>query len=249
MPSTLREFSNGYISQAKSSFLPILKTQPQQEKIGKEEKSGENGETSQNGKKEQDKKKNSKENSKNGESGGQNPNNQNENEDKPVFSAGETALFVKGKMVGSLSKEETFAFNAVKTKLKLAPYTVEKNGSACTLNIKNNRAKSKLRLSGDTPTFQIQLTLSAGLLDCSSALAIKNAKDVGDVPQDVFPNAEELLKSQIESAFEKSQSCGCDIFSLHATLQKQNGKLSKRFQENLLPSTKLEVAIKFKNVR
>lgn len=245
LPSTLREFAMGYFSDSKSAFLPIVKTQAQQEKIGKEQSSqgGQGSQGEQSGQESQS--------SQGGGDGGQNgQGGQSKPLDKPVFSAGETALFVAGKKVGELSKEETFAFNAVKTALKLAPYTVEKNGEACTLNIKNNEAKSKFILSQNgQPTLKINLTLLAGLLDSSSALAVKNAKDASDIPIDVFPNAETQLKEQIQSAFEKSRACGCDIFEIRSSLQKQSAKDYKRFQETALQSTVLEVSVRFKNIR
>ena len=39
LPTTLREFAIGYFSNSRSAYLPILKTQPQQEEIGKENSS------------------------------------------------------------------------------------------------------------------------------------------------------------------------------------------------------------------
>ncbi len=254
LPSTLREFAIGYFSDSKSGYLPILKTQPQQEKIGNEPsqngQGGQSGQESQGGG--QGLQGDSKNDTKSGQGGqkSQSGGEKSGQTDKPVFSAGETALFVAGKKVGEFSKEETFAFNAVKTQLKLAPYTVEKNGSACTLNIKNNSAKTKFSLSENgKATLNIQLSLLAGLLDSSSALAIKNAKDAGDIPIDVFPNAESLLKEQIQSAFEKSRACGCDVFELRSILQKKHAKKYTQYQDTVLQSANLEISVRFKNVR
>ena len=134
LPCTLREFTIGYYGESKSSYLPILSTTPQQEHVSSNENgssstsdssSSQNGNDNQNSDKQSEnsqtsEKQSSGEQSSNGQGeSSQNGGNQKQ-QDKPVFSASETALFVHGKMVGSLTKEETFAFNAVKKKLRLA---------------------------------------------------------------------------------------------------------------------------------
>ena len=53
----------------------------------------------------------------------------------------ETALFIKGKRVGTLDKDSTFALACVKNPLRLASYTVESEGESNTLVMKNNRRK------------------------------------------------------------------------------------------------------------
>ena len=173
LPATLREFSAMYFSESKSGFLPVLKTEPQQEKIGNSGGTGSN------------ESQNSEQNSQNGESGSaQSSNTQNssqsgsqngspggQNNDKPVFSARETALFVAGKRVGTLTAEETFAYNAVKNELRLAAYSVEHKDNVCTLSVKQNTPKRKLKVGKDgSANFQIELSLTAGLLDNSAAL-------------------------------------------------------------------------------
>ena len=66
-------------------------------------------------------------------------------EKKPVFSAGETALFYNGVRVGKLTEKETFALHTVKSELRLATYSVE-NSPTCTLSIKSNQPKIKCKM-------------------------------------------------------------------------------------------------------
>lgn len=242
MPSTLREFSIGYYSTGKSGFMPVLKTQPQQEKISGEEEQNNapsNG-TPQNGGQTQDQ---SSQGGQSGQGGGQ-------SQDKPVFSAGETALFQSGKRVGTLTKEETFAFNAVKGKLRLASYSVEQENDACTLSIKRNDPKTKFSLNKDgRANFKIDVTLSAGLLDYSNALAQSSLSDAGDVPNGVFENASKRLSSQIITTFEKCRACNCDLFGVLDNLQKkQNGRLEE-LRYTALENAVLDVSVRFRGVR
>lgn len=234
LPNTLREFSAQYYGESRSGFLPIISTEPQQENPPKqkENSSKDSSNTGQN------------------QSGGQTEDQQGGASGKPVFSAGETALFVNGKMVGKLNKDETFAFNAVKNKLRLASYETEtKNQGACALTIKNNRTKSKfLLLDNQTAVLKLTLTITAGLLDCSIALP-KDTADVGDVPQGAFQSAKERLSAQITSAFEKCKRLNCDLFEIISMLQKQEKSNFERLKKDVLSNTTLQIRIRFENVR
>lgn len=237
LPSTLREFSIGYFSDAKSGYLPILKTQPQQEQIvGEQNNSG--GQDGQSG---------------GGQSGGgQSGGGQSGggSQDKPVFSASETALFVAGKQVDKLSAEETFAVSASLYDLKLASYSIEGDDGVCTLSVKNNARKNKLIVEQDKrPALKLSITLTAGLLDFSKALPLEEMKDAGDVPSGIFKQAEKLLASQITSAFEKCRLSGCDIFGIQEKIQKYNPKRYKKIKNTALQRAVLDLSVTVKGVR
>ncbi len=248
LPSTLREFAIGYYSESKSGFLPILKTQPQQEQIGNNPKEnsssgGENASSSQeNGQSAQSD--SQSDGSQGNAKGGSGEN------DKPVFSASETALFYAGKRVAKWTEEETFAFNAVKNKLRLASYSVETEDAAYTLTVKRNNAKTACKLGKDLRVaYQIDLTLSAGLLDSSKAFSKTEGIDVGDVPTSAFSAAEKLLSAQISSAFEKARTSGCDIFGVLESLQKRKNKHFEAVKNTALNQTSLEISVRFQNIR
>ena len=247
LPSTLREFAIGYYSESKSGFLPILKTQPQQEQVGEERKpSGSaSGAPSQGGEQSEQSEQNSQ-----STQGGQDGQNSQTPQDKPVFSASETALFYAGKRVEKWTEEETFAFNAVKNKLRLASYSVETEDAAYTLSIKRNNAKTACKLGSDLRVaYKIELTLSAGLLDSSKAFSKTEGIDAGDVPTASFAAAEKLLSAQISSAFEKARTSACDIFGVLESLQKRENKHFEEVKNTALEQTSLEISVRFQNVR
>lgn len=225
LPSTLREFAIGYFSDGKSAYLPILKTQPQQEKIGatasQQEQQNQQG---------------------NGKTG-------NEEKDNPVFSAGETALFLAGKRVGTLTREETFAFSAVKGKLRLATYSVAEDNASYSLNIKRNSPKDTLKINEQgNANYAVKVTLTAGLLDYSKALSLENGADVGDTPKAVFSQAEKKLSAQIQSAFDKCKATNCDLFGLLNAYQKKHPRQTLK-REEVLQNAHLELSVRFRNVR
>ena len=253
LPATLREFAIGYFSDGRSAYLPILKTQPQQEKIG-EEKDTSGGSSAPNSSGESGNGGLSGSNSESGQGGQGGQSSQSEQgggqQDKPVFSASETALFLAGKRVGTLTKEETFAFNAVKNKLRLAAYSVTDERGAYTLSIKRNTPKTKFKIGADgRASYKIEITLSAGLLDYSKALSLSEGKDAGDVPSAVFESAEKRLSGHIKTTFEKCRAANCDIFGLVEDLQKKNKKQFESLKGKLLENALLEVSVRFQNIR
>lgn len=226
LPSTLREFAIGHFGESQSSYLPVIRKEPQQEESGAN-KPEQNAAPSQNS----------------GQSG-------QSSSEKPLFSAGQTALFVNGKQRDILTEEETFAVCAVKEELRLASYRVEADGAACTLTIKNNRPSLDYTFHNDgTAALRIHITLTAGMLDYSQPLELEKMKDAGEVPDGVFAAAEKRLQGQIVTAFEKCRACGCDIFELTGELHKNKPEYFPEQKNKVLENTLLDVSVTFRNVR
>ncbi len=256
--STLRTFAMGYFADNACGLLPIVKLQNQQEPDGestpnqtpqenssppKEEKQGNEKSGGQQEKGQQGNEQSSQNQSGNGgKKGGE--------AQKPVFSAGETALFKHGKKVGTLTAEETFACNAVLNELRLAPYSVATQDATCTLSFKQNAPKIKLHVAKNgMANLKIQLTVVAGLLDYSKSLPADKLSDAGDVPAGVFSAAQKKLTGEIISLFEKTRALDCDVFSLRDRLRKTGNRAYSAYESTLLSNTVLEVDVQFKGVR
>ncbi len=253
LPTTLREFSIGYFSDSRSGFMPILKTQPQQEKIGNTPSSDKNSSSSNDSSSSSSSSQSSsgQDSSQGGnKGGGQGGNQSKQNDNKPVFSASETALFVEGKHVATLTREETFAFGAVINKLRLASYSVEQAGRICTLTIKHNSPKIKFSIgTNERAMLKIDVTMAAGKSDYSVSENILNISDVGDVPNGIFPLAEKKLSAEIHRVFEKCRACGCDLFGIIERLEKYEKKHFIALQDNALDTAIAEIKVHFHNIR
>ncbi len=270
MPSTLREFAIGYYSSSKYGFLPVLKTQQQQEKIGKEDSSGQSGSSGQGQGGSSGESGGSSGSSGQGGSGGSSGSSGSSGQgssssdgqsgsggqsgkqsDKPVFSASETALFVNGKRVDTLTEEQTFALGAVKSDLRLASYSVPlEDNQTCTLSIKRNDKKNKFKIGKDgRAVLKIRVTLTSGFLDYSKALPLDQTRDSGDVPKGAFGAAEKLLSAQITSVFEKCRACGCDVFELRDSLQKHAYSRYDELKDTVLENALVDVSVRFQSVR
>ena len=238
LPNTLREFSIGYFSDSKSGYLPILTTEPQQEKIGKNDTnqpSTQNNTTGENSSQNTTKSESSASGSKT-------------SEDKPVFSARETALFVHGKWVDTLTSNETFALASVLSKLRLASYTLESD-RACTLSIRRNTPTIKLQENNGVFTLKVKVDCTAGLLDYAKAQPIKETADAGDTPKEFFNLAANKLSGEIERVFEKCRAVNCDLFGVRERLIKYNKRYLRTQGNAVLKDTRVQVSVHFKNVR
>ena len=244
LPSTLREFSIGYFSDSRSGFLPVLKTEPQQEQIGNNpspENSSSSSSDSSSGNSDS-----AAQSSSSGESGGGGG----EKKDKPVFSASETALFVGGKRVDTLTREETFAFGSVMGKLRLAPYSVAIAQETCTLTIKHNSPKIDFSVGKNKRVcLKIDVTLNAGIQDYSKSQNLSDIADVGNVPKDLFNRAEKKLEAEIVRVFEKCRKSGCDLFGVLERLEKYEKRHFTSLKDVALDSAIANVNIRFRNVR
>ena len=234
LPSSLREFAIGYFSESESGFLPILKIEQQQEtkdgnsnsQSSSSDNSNSSGNTS----------------SSSGKSA-ENSNNQ------PVFSASETALFVKGKRVETLTKEETFATAAALNKLRLAPYPVSNTKETCTLTVKRNDPKTYLTVTDGNSSLHIEITMSAGVLDYSKAQSLENFTDAGNVSKEFFRLAETKLMGELYRVYEKCRACGCDLFGVRERLIKYEKREFRKKEHGIFQNTDAVVSVRFQNIR
>ena len=246
LPTTLREFSIGYFSDSKSGYMPILKPEPTQENNKSNQENGQSaGGQSSGGQKNGQSSEKSEENN-----NGQNGKNGQKNADKPLFSARETALFVNGKKTETLIEHETFALSVMLNKLRLASYSLQIGDKFCALSIKQNTPKISLTSNEKGgSSLDLEVTLTAGIMDVSKAQKITDLADAGDVPDNAFSFAQRKLASEIRQTFEKTKACGCDVFGVRERLIKHEKRALKKYAETALQNTLPSVKVTFRNVR
>ncbi len=258
LPSTLREFAIGYFSDSRCGFLPIIKTEPQQEKVEGENNSSSQGSPSDsqsgggsgNSGGGGNKSSSGSESGSGSGSGSGSENGEQTKSNKPVFSAGETALFLDGKRVEKFTREESFAFSAVTNSLRLANYSVPSADNTCTLIIKQNQPKTKLSVGkNDRVCLKISVVLTAGITDYSKSQDLLNISDVGDLPRGVFQAAEKKMIAEITRVFDKCRLSGCDLFGIQERLMKYEKKHADRLADTALVGAIADVEVRFRNVR
>ena len=250
-PTSLKEFAVGYFGDASSGLLPVLKKEKQKEGVPSQNAPSSSEETNSSTQKDNATQQENGEGG-NGQSGGKEESHPTQKQDasKTVFSAKETALFVRGIWRETLTPEEAFAVNAVIGKLHLASYSVAVKDETCTLTIKHNQPKITLSVGEKgTGSVKIRLTMTAGVADYSKAVDLNKLADVGDVPDGVFAAAEKKLTAELTSAYEKARAVGCDVFAIKERLTKYKNRKYQPKKEEFFNQTTLSVHVRFEGVR
>ena len=102
---------------------------------------------------------------------------------------------------------------------------------------------------GDLFSLNVDLTVSAGILDYSLSQSIEEIGDVGDVPKEFFTFAANKLSGEIESVYEKCRAVGCDVFGVRERLIKYEKRRLKEKQDTVFQNTRIQVSVRFENVR
>ncbi|MBQ9118157.1 MAG: hypothetical protein IJY11_03030 [Clostridia bacterium] len=235
LPNTLRLFAASYFGEAKSGFLPLVKAEPlspQEQGQGGGSESSSSGQTGQSGQ--------------NGEkSGGQSGQ---ESQPEKVFSASETTLFVDGKRIGKLSKEESFLYALVKNQLRLASYTLPYGQETYTMTIKRSSPSVKLEV-GKEAKLTVELALTAGVADASQAKDLPDTADEGDFPKPLLQEASKKLEEDIRALFEKCRALGFDLFDAIDKLQKYENEHFEDKKDTLLQEVGLSVKVAVRGIR
>ncbi len=246
-PTNLKDFSIGYFGDSQSSVLPVLKKEKQQEKLPEDSSSSgsENGGSGEQSAQDSGESGSEEQGDDSGNSGSQG-----DSQEKPVFSAKETALFVRGRWRATLTEEETFALQAATGKLRLASYSVDAGDGTCTLTVRRNNPKLDLKIGEDgRGELTITLNMIAGVSDYSKAQGLEETKDGGSLPVGAFAAAEKKLAATLVTAYEKARAVGCDVFALEERLVKYKRRKYHAYKDSILTDTPLSVTVRFESVR
>lgn len=211
--NTLKDFSISAMGVSKSGFMPYIRVLPQEESSeggsgGDSEESGGSGGES-------------------GESGSS------QSSEKVIYCADHTALFSNGKMVGTLTPEETFAYNLLSGKVYAGIITVENGEKPVSLSILNDDGSVSLSTKG-TPAVTLKADLRVQLYDRNEASPIEDM--ASDIPTDQdVSEATEIVTAYVRSLWETCRTSGCDLFLLTRELYRSSPKLYEEWK-NRIPS-------------
>ncbi len=139
-----------------------------------------------------------------------------------IYMADETALFQDGKMVGLLGADETMAFSLLKGEVFAGTFNADDGTKPVTLAVLENGGGISLDTEG-TPRVKLSVSLTVRLC-CRGATAPIDDVSTDEVPEETLRAAEERLKEDIRSLWDKCQSAGCDLFELKRDLYRASLK-------------------------
>lgn len=230
----IKSFCSGYYSYSGSSFIPLVKAKKIQTSEAGGESSGGNEEAG-------------------GSSGGSQSGAQSSGQEKNsyVFDATTTALYKDGFLVGTLTEEQTVAFNAVRG--EQMRYT-----TVTALNVQNgltekphNYLFTVLRCVADTKLFadENELTLKINVnvygkitdqnADYSDSTVSKNTI----MPEAVIRALESKMSSDVENVVKTTVNTGCDALKIGEKLYRFNHNHYHRYKDDYLTKMKTEINV------
>ena len=165
-----------------------------------------------------------------------------------MFSAGETALFLEGKQIGKLNKEETFAYALLKNNLRLAAYSLPYEGQTYTLTIRRSSPEIKLCFE-ERPLLNVKVEMTAGVSSTANARPLLSTADAGDFPKELLRKAAIGLEDTIRTLFEKCRAIGFDVCDAIDKLQKYENKRFSSHKDTLLQECDLSVRVNVHSIR
>lgn len=220
----LKDFSASYYSEHHSGYMPYVKITMATEEEGQGSSEGQaKSDAAQSGK-------------------------QGSGEQKPssnsTFDASETALFYKGKQVGKLTAEESFAFSLVSNDIRIANLTIPVEDEYYSLGLKNISGKIKLNVKDNVPTLDISLSATVQTNDTSQPETLLDITRTLAVKEKVLRSAEKTLQDTLLSTFTASQTVGCDLFEIADKLKKYSPTYHEAYKDEILQRVIPSVSVK-----
>ncbi len=151
-----------------------------------------------------------------------------------IYTAQETALFSKGKLVDVLPPEQTFALSLLQGNVFSGTFSAEEKGEPVTLTVLEDDGGASLSMDGG-PSVKLSLRVKVRLCCRGLAAPIEDvASDV--VPQEVLESAERVLSESVGALFERSRAAGCDVFFLRRSLYRSSLRRYAEWKDDLLPA-------------
>ncbi len=236
--SDIKDFSQGYYSNNHASYMPILSLVKENIANGQSSSSGSN---------------NSKEelgvSSGSGASGSVNGGDGKEEQD--LFYADKTALFIKGKMVGVLTSEQSFMFNNFIKNMNGATFELKgiSDGGGqkrnVLLTVFRNDAKIKVKADENNLIVDFKLNLLCKISDQNYDSSQNNLSSNAPLPNFVIDYASKYLKQTLEDLVEASVQTGCDFLNIQQVLYQKSHKQYSRYKDNLLTVMKKNITVNF----
>lgn len=234
----IKSFCSGYYSYSGSSFIPLVKAK----KIQTSEAGGASSGDSTGGNQETG-----------GSSGGSQSGAESSGQEKNsyVFDATTTALYKDGFLVGTLTEEQTIAFNAIRG--EQMRYT-----TVTALNVQNgltekphNYLFTVLRCVADTKlfadenelTFKINVNVYGKITDQNADYSDSTVSKNIVLPEAVIRALESKMSSDVENVVKTTVNTGCDALKIGEKLYRFNHNHYYRYKDDYLTKMKTEINV------
>ena len=216
----IKTFCVGHYSRSASSFMPVIKAIPVEDKGSSTQGGGGQGQTGQNSK-------------------------SSTQQEKYTFDARTTALFKDGVKVGELPSQLTLTYNAIFTRFNGTALSVEDviiNGQKanCLLSVQRARSRVKLRADQNNLVLTIKLNLYCKISDVNAQGTDFSLAQNSPIPDNVKEKVQNTITQNVNDLLETSRQTGCDLLRIKEKLYRFNYKQYSRYKDNYLSMVELK---------
>ncbi|MBO4989689.1 MAG: hypothetical protein J6D37_05095 [Clostridia bacterium] len=166
-----------------------------------------------------------------------------EEKTKFLFDATKTALFYKGKKVGTMSPEQTLTYNVLSSPIRVVAFPVEHKGISYTLGFRHAKPSLSVSMREGKLSFDVSVEVRALMLDSDASNSFENIARSSEASRAIIDSANEQFTEKIVSLIELSRESKCDLFGVADLAQKKfpKRKLGEEYLKEMLYSVKVDV--------
>ena len=220
----IREFCSDYYEDASSSLMPIIKLSTERITGDDKDQASSGGSSATQG-------------------GGGNVGSQTEGKGDTLFDATTTALFVKGKVVGTLDRDLTRMYNMMTSDTPQNTIAVngvdsEIGGANHLLTVIRNTPQIKLDADQNNLNLTLSLNLYCRIADCNTTTSDLTFMSNVPMPLAVKEKTEQQLLEQVAKLYQAQVDTGCDFLGIKKMLYRYHFKDYARYKDNYLTIAK-----------
>lgn len=181
-----------------------------------------------------------------GSSQGQNSSSQGDTKTKGknAFDATTTALFLRGRKVGELNKEQTNTLNMLTKKVNGSAFAVDDvDGINYLLTIKKSDYKIKVNADQNNLFVDLKIKLYCQISDQTSKLNEGVFVNSDVLPDNVKKATENMITQNVLDLLKTSKQTGCDFLYLKEKLYRFCNKQYSRYKDNYLDAMKVNIKV------
>ena len=164
------------------------------------------------------------------------------------FTARKTAAFARGKFVGILDEQQSFALDILQDDIRIAVIPFDSEGVHYTLGLKNTKADVKLKVNKGVPELTLKFSAKAQIQGKASVLKPDSTAQDDVVSKEVLKSAEETVQKRLEDLVKTCAENDCDLLGAKELLYKFNHKYFEAFNKDLLTRMKVNYKVEIKSV-
>ena len=239
-PTDIKTFCSGYYSKNQSGYMPLIKVTSADNGSGDE---GQKNDNSSSG------------GASGSASGGGDQKSQGANtQSNNLFDARTTALFYQGKLVGTLTPEQTLTLNAFKesisgTSLSINDVNINDKKYSYLLNVMNDTHSLKVKATDSEVNLEFNLSLFCKVSDVFATDLEDSLSSNTPLPKPLVEKTEKMLTETIIGLVNKSVSSNCDFFNIKEKLYRYNHSKYSLYKDNFLSKLKVNINVNVRGQR